>query len=205
MSDDDRNEAIDTEHSAQEAEHGAQVAEVERDAEIDRLNRAVAEERQHAAELRRTVDELRFKMDILERSYSKQLDDARLRAETAEQKTNEHGVRLAELDGARNDAIELLTETKAELDRLNKERDQLRRQLASRDGWNVEGAADDVDVDDGEGTINGLLNDDKWLARAESEHQKQIRERASVQADEESSTEDMLAPEAVLTRKSAGD
>jgi DNA repair exonuclease SbcCD ATPase subunit len=195
MSDDCRNELTETAREAQ-------AARAERDAEIDRLNRAVAEERQHAAELRRTVDELRFKMDILERSYSKQLEDARLRAESAEQKTAEHGVRLAELDGARNDAIELLTEAKAELDRLNKDREQLRRQLASRDGWEVEGAGgEDFDFD--EGTINGLLNDDKWIARAESEHQKQIRERASAQVVEDSPTEDMIAPELVLTRKTA--
>jgi chromosome segregation ATPase len=194
MSDDDRNELTETAHEAQ-------AARAERDAEVDRLNRAVAEERHHSAELRRTVDELRFKMDILERSYSKQLEDARVRAEEAEQRTAEHGVRLAELDGARNDAIELLTEAKAELDRLNKDRDQLRRQLASRDGWEVEGAAEDAQFD--EGTINGLLNDDKWMARAESEHQKQIRERSSTRVVEDSSTEDMIAPELVLTRKTA--
>lgn len=196
MSDDDRSEL-------KEAQRAAQAARAERDAEIERLNRAVAEERQHSDELRRTVDELRFKMDILERSYSKQLADTRAVSESAEARREELAVRAAELDAARGDAIELLEAAKAELDRLAKERDQLRKQLASRDGWQVEGAAEEVDFDDGESTINGLLNDDKWLARAESEHQKQIRERRSVEVAEDSPTEDLLAPEVVLTRKGA--
>lgn len=196
MNDDARSEL-------KEAERAAQAASAERNAEIERLNRAVAEERQHSAELRRTVDELRFKMDILDRSYSKQLADTRALCESAEARREEIAVRAAELDAARGDAIELLEAAKTELDRLAKERDQLRKQLASRDGWQVEGASDEVGFDDGESTINGLLNDDKWLARSESEHQRQIRERKSVESAEDSATEDLIAPEVVLTRKSA--
>jgi hypothetical protein len=194
MSDDARSEL-------KEAERAAQTVSAERKAEIDRLNRAVAEERRHSAELRRTVDELRFKMDILEKSYSKQLADTRALCESAEARREETAVRAAELDVARGDAIELLEAAKVELDRLARERDQLRKQLASRDGWQVEGAGDAADFEFDEGTINGLMNDDKWLARAESEHQKQIRERKSVETAEESPTEDLLAPEIVLKRK----
>jgi hypothetical protein len=195
----------DAQSEPKEAERAAQAARAERDAEIERLNRAVAEERQHSAELRQSVDELRFKMDILERSYSKQLADTRALRESAEAKRDEIGVRAAELDAARSDAIELLEAAKTELDRLTKDRDQLRRQLASRDGWQVEGVGETPADNDGEGTINTLLNDAKWLSKAESEHQKQIRERKSVEAAEESPTEDMIAPELVLTRKGARD
>lgn len=201
----------DAEHEVEEVAHDTRAdragneTRAERDATIQRLERAIADERQHSAELRRSAEELRFKMDILERSYSKQLEDARSRAESAEQKLSEHGIRIAELDGARNDAIELLTEAKAELDRLNTERNQLRKQLASRDGWQVEGAGEAVDSDDGEGTINALMNDDRWLSRAESEHQKQIRERKATEVVEEAQAEDMLSPELVFTRKSGGD
>ncbi|HUF73284.1 MAG TPA: hypothetical protein VMR74_10340 [Gammaproteobacteria bacterium] len=193
----------DAQSELKEVERAAQAASAERNVEIERLNRAVAEERQHSTELRRTVDELRFKMDILERGYSKQLADTRALCESAEARREEIAVRAAELDAARGDAIELLEAAKVELDRLAKERDLLRKRLASRDGWQVEGAGDEVGFDDGEGTINGLLNDDKWLARAESEHQRQIRERKSVEVAEESPTEDLIAPEVVLTRKGA--
>ena len=69
--------------------------------EAERLEQALAEERQHAATLRASVEDLRFKMTILEKSYAKQLADARTRAEAAEKGLAEEkarAIRRAEPD-----------------------------------------------------------------------------------------------------------
>lgn len=173
-----------------------------RDARIAELERLVAEEREHSAELRRAGDELKFQMDILERSYSKQLKDAREVAEAAEKSREELVVRVAELDQAREDSIELLTETRTEIDRLTAERDQLRRQLASRDGWNV----DPADAGPDEGSIDALLDDADWLRRKAPEREKQAREAAARQAAaEEESAGDMIDPALVFSGRSSRD
>ena len=56
----------------------------ERDAAIARLERALVEERENAAGLRKTNDELSFKAQILEKGYATQLADARTRMEAAQ-------------------------------------------------------------------------------------------------------------------------
>jgi DNA repair exonuclease SbcCD ATPase subunit len=168
------------------------------DAEIERLERAIAEEREHSAALRSQVDELRFKAEILERSYGKQLEDARRSAETAEQALAEQRTRNAELDAARQDAIELLTETKAEIDRLTRERDQMRRQLASRDGWGVDPGAPAEGESEG-GTINTLMDDASWLRKRRPIDEERARAEAARAAAEEQVGE-MISPEVVFTR-----
>ena len=88
---------------------------------IEQLERVIAEEREHSAALRESANELRFKLEILEKSYAKQLEDAKQRAESAERRNDENGARLAELDAAREDAIELLADARTELDRRDRD------------------------------------------------------------------------------------
>ena len=172
-------------------------------AEIERLERAIADERQYSADLRKAVDELQFKMGILEQSYAKQLEDERLRSEKAEEKIAEQGVRIVELDQAREDAIELLSETKTELDRLTEERDQLRRQLASRDGWQVEQPDDDFTADGG--TINALMNDAKWIRKGDPENDDRGAAKSGDVPDDESPSEEMIAPDLVFVARKSDD
>jgi hypothetical protein len=177
-----------------------------RDARIVELERLVAEEREHSAELRRSGDELKFQMDILERSYSKQLKDAREIADSAERSREELAVRVAELDQAREDSIELLAETRTEIDRLTAERDQLRRQLASRDGWEADPADADFAVDPDEGTINTLLDDDSWLRRKDPEREKLAQEEAAREAAaEDELARDMIDPALVFSGRGSRD
>jgi len=183
-----------------EAGHDEPAAPARRDEAVERLKRAVAEEREHSAALRSSVDDLRFKTEILERSYSKQLEDARLRAETAERRYEEQGARIAELDAAREDAIALLTETKAELDRLTTERNQLRRQLASKDGWQTGAASDDGDFSGEEGTINTLLDDAKWIREREPTEEEKARAEAAAR-EAEAPAEEMISPDVVLAAR----
>lgn len=167
--------------------------------EIERLERQLVEEREHAKGLRSNVQELTFRIEILERSYSKQLADARKRAETAETALTEQRARNAELDSAREDAIQLLSDAGDELSQLTKERDQLRRQLSSRDGFVVEGAdADDFSGDGG--TINALMNDASWMKRKApaEEARLQAAAEAEARAAEEAEAGEMISPELYL-------
>ena len=172
------------------------------DSAIERLERELAEERDNSARLLSEIRELKFKTEILERSYAKQLQDARVRAESAEKALNDQRTRNAELDSLRNDAIELLNDTKTEIDRLTKERNQLHRQLTSKSGYTVEGAEDE----DG-GTINTLLNDAGWLKRKKpgQEAQAKADAEAAAKATEEIGAGNMLDPDTYIKAKGKSD
>jgi hypothetical protein len=137
----------------------------ERDATIERLERSVAEERQHSATLRETVEEFRFKIGILDKSYAKQLADARQRAEAAERGLTEERARLAGIDTNHENTLRLLTETRAELARVAAERDLLRKQYGQAARPRPEAVAPDRKVPEqasppapeDEGTINALM------------------------------------------------
>lgn len=174
------------------------------DSTIDRLERAVAEERDNAARLRQQANELKFQLDINERSYSKQLADARKTVESAERELAEQKARNAELDAAREDAIELLSETRNEIDRLTTERDQLRRQLMSRDGWQVENAAGEPEDFGDEGTINALMNDVSWARKSEAAAAARAKLAAS-EAAGEVVEEEMISPDIVLAARRSDD
>src|SRR5690606_15949827 len=82
----------------------AQAAPDELDAARERLERALAEERQKSAALRASVDGLQFKLDVLEKSYAKQLADARQHAEAAARTPAERDADLAGGAGRRASA-----------------------------------------------------------------------------------------------------
>ena len=153
------------------------------------------------------IRELKFKTEILERGYAKQLQDARVRAESAEKALNDQRARNAELDGLRNDAIELLSDTKTEIDRLTKERNQLHRQLTSRSGYQVEGAEDEAGENDSDGTINTLLNDAGWLKRKRpgEEAKAKADAEAAKRAAEEAEAGNMLDPDTYIAAKGKND
>lgn len=202
MTDEPTTEAIDPKRAAREAE-------ARRDAKIEQLERTLADEREHSASLRSSVNELKFQMEILEKSYSKQLEDARARAKTSEERAAEQQHRIAELDSARQDAITLLTEAQAEIDRLSNQRKNRDGQLqaranplTNRSHW----PANVVDADDelsAEGTINTLLDDARWVRDKEPDEEARMKAQAEAQAAEEAAQEDMISPDLVFTAKSA--
>lgn len=175
------------------------------DARIERLERALADEREHSADLRRTADELRFKNEILEKSYSKQLEDARLLVESAEQSRAGLAARVAELDAARLDAIELLGEAKTEIDRLTAERSQRRRRQASPSGSAGDQVAEDVDFDPDECSIDELMDDDSWLRQAGPGEDAGGDDVAAGPADADEAAGDMIDPDLVFDRGAAKD
>lgn len=172
----------------------ASSAPDERDATIERLERAVAEERQHAATLRKTVEDLRFKTGILETSYTKQLEDARLRGETAVRELADQQAQMAALETAHEDALRLLAEARAELERVPDARGQLRKALASTDGTQA-----GAESQEGSLTINRLMRDSRWAEERQSGDHEEEHPEAQVPVEQDSPTEELVAPELVFT------
>ncbi len=188
---------------SKKAKGAAAPAPDERDAAVERLERAVAEERQHAAMLRKTVEELRFKAGILEKSYAKQLEDARLRSEAAERELADQQARIAALETAHEDTMRLLAEARRELERTPGGRGQSRKAPASTDGVRINATAHDDAESQGEEcslTINKLMKGSRW---AEKERQPAGHEedepKEQVRTDQESTPEELIAPDLVFT------
>lgn len=179
----------------------------ERDAVIRRLERTLAEERQNSATLRETVDNLQFRSETLEKSYAKQLADARQRGAAAEQALAAHNTAIAAFGSDREDTIRLLTEVRTELEQMKLDRDQLRQQLA-RGGQNkldrspLTSASTDAPL--GEGTINQLIGNPGWLKKKESGSDSSHLD-AKVSVDQDSPPVEMIAPDLVFTKGRDGD
>jgi chromosome segregation ATPase len=168
-----------------------------RDETIERLERAVAEERKNS-------EELRFKIEILEKSYSKQLEDARQCNETAERELEDQQARMAELDGSDQDAMRLLSEARAELERVTAEHDRLRKSFSSTDSPRIEATAQasansQPAVD--EMSINMLLEDSIWAREQDRINKQRGIEDDQGSAGEESPAGEMVSPELMFASK----
>ena len=180
--------------------------------EAERLEQALAEERQHAATLRATVEDLRFKATILEKSYAKQLADARARAEAAERSLAEEKARLAGIDGNHENTLKLLNDTRGQLANVVAERDLLRKQLgsisgnkSSRSGSSSSTITDSaaeysahppVPPPENERTINTLMADLSKIAE-----ERRAPPKRQEKPVEEPPPEDMLSADLVFPKK----
>ena len=160
----------------------------ERDKTIERLERELAEEAEHTAGLRKTVDELRFQAQTLETSYAKQLEDARSCIEKAEKAAEAEKARLAEVEKERDDALQAVEEAKGRIERLS----------AGADLMASMNAAPAVEVrNDGEETsIDAILADASVAPDSEKEEQQE-----PPPAESEEPAEDMLSPDLVFAAK----
>ena len=189
-----------------EAKPGGPAMPDERGAIIKRLEQAVAEERQKAQMLRETVDNLQFKSETLEKSYAKQLADARERCAKAEQALAAHNTAIAAFGNDREDTIRLLTDTRSELEQVKLDRDQLRQQLA-RGGNKLDRSpltTASVDAPLAEGTINQLIANAGWQNKKESASANSHLD-AKVSADQDSPPVEMIAPDLVFTKGRDGE
>jgi len=172
----------------------------ERDEAIERLERALDEAQDNAAALRATVDELRFRNDTLEKSYSTQLADARERCEAAEAALAELQGRLDELGGG-EDLLDVIAAARADLERITGERDRLRERI--REPATGRRPAREESIDTGADleaySIDELLEDAIW-AREQARLDQQ-RGRAPVGTAEELPPEDLVPPDLVFPRK----
>ncbi|HEY7670965.1 MAG TPA: hypothetical protein VIC71_02025 [Gammaproteobacteria bacterium] len=187
----------------------------EGNAEIERLEQALAEERQHAATLRATVEDLRFKATILEKSYAKQLADARARAEAAERGLAEEKARLTGIDTNHENTLKLLTETRGQLAQVVAERDLLRKQLGAGSGGHGSSTASTTSsrrtepvaayhqhppapAPDNELTINTLMAD---LSKVVEERRAGAGRPQHEKPADEPPAEDMLSADLVFPKK----
>lgn len=129
----------------------------ERAATIERLERALAEERQNSSALRASVEDLKFKLEVVEKSYLKQLSDARVKRDAAEQLVGDKEARLAALDAAMGETLQLLQKTHEQLERLAADHDRLCKELARRDGVFVKTASRTYGAAAPEDSIDDLL------------------------------------------------
>ncbi len=173
-----------------------------RDALIERLERSLADERQHATTLRETLDSTRFKADILEKSYAKQLTDTRARLTNVEQALAEQTDRAAQLEKERDEQREHIEELHAELEALTAKPGQTAKPRPTSYGqaapkrWDRDAARQ---THAGDGTINQLISNATWVQDPEHTSRAEGHLQAQVAAAEETPVEDMLAPELVFT------
>jgi hypothetical protein len=174
-----------------------------RDVIIARLERELADERQVSITLRETSEQARFQLQILEKSYSKQLADARARADTAERELAEKKARLAALDSG-EDTTKLLKEARADLAQVTAERDELREQLARGGTYQPKRPRQAEPVAEDTGTINALMTESSWVQARKAAAEGHLD--AKVNAENDAPAGDMLDPSLVFTKgKSDGD
>lgn len=186
-----------------DADRDEVAANADLQATVERLERAIEDERQHSASLRSTVNELRFQAEILEKSYSKQLADARQTAEAAQSNVGEHLDRITELESERDAAIQMLADAKAKYDRLDAARNQVHQQLSSSGPSPIAAKNKSVELEAEEGTINTLMNDAKWVGEKAPSDEEGSKAETEARAAEEAAEEEMISPDLVFTTKAA--
>lgn len=197
-----------TKSPAPTAAGSAPSAPDERDAVIARLQRELAEERQVSSTLRETGEQARFQLQILEKSYAKQLADARQRTDKATKELAELKAQMAQfgLDG--EDTAKILSELRADLLNVRAERNHLLAQLgrpdASRGGSYGGRSSTHKSGDDTSDTINAMITDAGLQdARGRDDPGDGIL-KARVKL-EQGPSEIMLSPDLIFTEKDKKD
>jgi len=173
-----------------------------REATIERMTRELAEQRAAAQSLRAELDAAAFKADILEKSYAKQLAEARDKRAATEVELQEKDEILAGLGDGHEHTLRELADAVAVIKVLKTERDQLRKQLAQ---GGLRRATDrapraPVAIDDtSDGTINGLIANAGWADKKASAATGQATAR--VEPQPEAPQIEMLSPDLVFTAK----
>jgi chromosome segregation ATPase len=177
-----------------------------RDATIERLSRELAAERDNLTTVREALDAATFKVEVLEKSYAKQLTDTRQRLAATEQSLAEKAKLLGALDGGHEDALRALNDARAEVKALTAERDELRKQIA-QGGFRERGSKatraplafrHDDGTDTG-GTINELIKDAAWAHKPPAASAGGGHANAKV-AEQDAPPEVMIAPDLVFTK-----
>ena len=170
----------------------------ERDAKIAELEKALAEERQNCATLRETIDSLRFKTEVLEKSYAKQLADSRARLAASQKAAAEQKQKESAYGAGHEETVRLLKDARTELEQVKLDRDQLRAQLRRGQGWSGGGTHTEP-TEATEGTINQLMAGQDWLKKPGT-RAGQSHLEAHVSGVDEAPVEQMIDPDLVFTK-----
>jgi chromosome segregation ATPase len=190
------------------ADPPAPAAPDERDLKIERLERALAEEKAHAVTLREASDAQKFKLETLEKGYSKQLADARQRADAATKELTELKGKLAQYGTGGEETLKKVEDMHSELLNMTAERNKLREQLAKSDTRRGAGYGNKTEsrrpLDESSDTINSLIKN----AGVDSGPEKARGGDSNVNARvklEQASAEIMVSPDLIFTEKDKDD
>jgi chromosome segregation ATPase len=190
------------------AASAAPAAPDERDLKIERLERALAEEKAHAVTLREASDAQKFKLDTLEKSYSKQLADARQRGEAATKELAELKAKLAQYGTGGEETLKKLEDMHSELMNMTAERNKLREQLAKADTRRGGGYGNKPEarrpLDESSDTINSLITNAGIDAGPEKPRAGDSNTNQRVKL-EQAPSEVMVSPDLIFTEKDKDD
>lgn len=171
---------------------------------LRQLEHEIAEERQSSETLRNTITELRFQLETLEKTYAKQLTDARERIEATEAELAERQTQLDSLEGTHDEALRSLSETRAELERVKADRELLRTALASSDALEVDAVRKqyaEARYHAGFATTDELMNEAPWPRAPGMGGDAE----SPAPADGEARPADMIAPDLVFADTDAAE
>jgi hypothetical protein len=195
--------------AAAEPGSGAPAASDERDLKIERLERALAEEKAHAAALREGADAHKFKLETLEKGYSKQLADARQRADAATKELTELKAKLAQFGTGGEETLKKIEDMHTELLNMTAERNKFRDLLAKSDarGGGAAGYGNKSDrrpLDESSDTINALITNAGIDSGPEKPRggDSNLNQRVKL---EQVSSEVMVSPDLIFTEKDKDD
>lgn len=214
-----------TDGGSQTAQAGTDL----RDEKVAQLTLELGEQRALATTLREQLDAATFKVEILEKSYAKQLAAARDKGAAVDAELKEKNEILANLGGGHEHTLRELNDALTVIKVLKKERDQLRKQMAqgvarprgevtkarallgddahklpAAPGDDNRASAVDASHDDTSGgTINALIANAGW---AEKQPSASGSGHYSAQvATPEAPQSEMIAPDLVFTEKDQDD
>jgi chromosome segregation ATPase len=180
----------------------------ERDLKIERLERALAEEKAHAVTLREAADAQKFKLEILEKSYTKQLADTRQRADVATKELTELKAKLAQHGTGGEETLKKIEDLHSELLNVTAERNKLREQLAKSDTRRGGGYGNKTEprrpLDESSDTINSLIKNAGIDSGPEKPRGGDSNLNARVKL-EQGSAEIMVSPDLIFTEKDKDD
>ena len=180
----------------------------ERDLKIERLERALAEEKAHAVALREGADAHRFKLETLEKGYSKQLADARQRADAATKELTELKAKLAQYGTGGEETLKKIENMHSELVNMTAERNKFRDLLAKSDarrgGGEYGNRTDRRPLDESSDTINSLITNAGVDPGSEKPRggDSNLNQRVKL---EQVSSEVMVSPDLIFTEKDKDD
>lgn len=165
------------------------------------IERELEAERQRSAELAARLEQIQSGMDDMREQLKAELDATKARFEQAEQKLLEQSTRLQTLGNGREETMRQLQETRAELKRVVRERDELQKRVATISDMQTETLtlpddADPTQDSDGLPSIDDLmasLSD----ALEEKGDQPDTLGTSPVETPDED-WQEMLAPELIL-------
>jgi hypothetical protein len=180
----------------------------ERDLKIERLERALAEEKAHAVTLREASDAQKFKLETLEKGYSKQLADTRQRADALAKELTELKAKLGQFGTGGEETLKKLEDMHSDLLNMTAERNKLRDLLAKADARRGGGYGNKSEprrpLDESSETINSLITNagiDPGPGKARG-GDSNLSARVKL---EQGPSEIMVSPDLIFTEKDKDD